>query len=73
MPLIQLHPQIISQGGREAFAVLPWEEHVRLKQILEDAQDLHELELAMRENHADEPIPYETARRELELADESLP
>lgn len=67
MSAFVLHPQVIRCDGREQFAVLPWDEFVKIREMIEDAKDLHDLEIAMRKNQGDTPVPYEQARRELGL------
>jgi hypothetical protein len=49
---IQLHPEILRRDGKEQFAVLPWEEFVRLRELLEDARDVLLIEQAKRNEAA---------------------
>jgi len=67
--MIELHPQIINRDGREAFAVLPWDEFVKLREMLDDARDLRDLEIAIRENEGQTPRPYDQVRGELGLTE----
>lgn len=52
--MIDLHPEILRRDGKAQFAVIPWEEFVRLREMLEDAEDVLELRRA-KENDAGEP------------------
>ena len=40
---MSIHPQIIEKNGKKEFVVLPYEEFLRLKEELEDYQDLKTL------------------------------
>lgn len=41
--MIELHPQVIEKDGEKAFAVLPYDEFVRVREELEDYEDLRQL------------------------------
>ncbi|AQQ09615.1 Phd_YefM [Sedimentisphaera cyanobacteriorum] len=41
--MIKLHPQIIGKDGKKQFVVLPFEEYERIKDKLQDYEDLQEL------------------------------
>jgi hypothetical protein len=41
--MIDLHPQIIEQEGRKAFAVLPYNEFLNVQEVLEEYEDLRQL------------------------------
>ena len=41
--MIELHPQIITRNGKKEYAVLPYEEFMRLRDQLEDYEDLRSL------------------------------
>jgi hypothetical protein len=38
--MIELHPQIIEKDGKKEFAVLPYDEFVKVQEELEDYEDL---------------------------------
>lgn len=40
---MSIHPQIIERDGKKEFAVLPYEEFLRIKEELEDFEDLKTL------------------------------
>lgn len=67
MTTIELHPEFLSTGGKRQFAVIPYEEFVRLQEWLEDSRDLHELELAIEENKDHPTYSLEEIRQELGL------
>jgi len=52
--MIELHPQVIHRDGKEAFAVLTWEEFTQLREQLDDLIDVVELRKA-KEESTDEP------------------
>ncbi|HQU91988.1 MAG TPA: hypothetical protein PLK77_06810 [Pyrinomonadaceae bacterium] len=67
MTTIELHPEFLSTGGKRQFAVIPYEEFVRLQEWLEDSRDLHELELAIEENKELPTYSLEEIKQELGL------
>jgi hypothetical protein len=46
--MVNLHPEILEKNGRKEFVVLPYEEFLALKELLEDAEDVLELRRAKR-------------------------
>ena len=51
--MVTLHPNILEHDGQKAFAVLPYEEFLKVQEILEDYEDLMTLREAKdREGHA---------------------
>jgi len=51
--MVTLHPNILKRDGKRAFAVLPYEEFLRVREELEDYDDLKALRAAkMREGSA---------------------
>ena len=47
--MISLHPEFLSKNGKKEFAVLPYEEFVRIEELLgllEDLRDLREAKLS---------------------------
>ena len=41
--MIELHPEFLTKNGQKEFAVLPYEEFVKVKELLEDLEDLRDL------------------------------
>jgi hypothetical protein len=48
--MIQFHPEFLKKNGKNEFVVLPYEEFVRMQELLEDAEDLLLLEQARKED-----------------------
>ena len=44
--MVTLHPSILKRNGKEAFAILPYEEFLRVQEELEDYDDLKALRAA---------------------------
>lgn len=66
MSSINLHAQILKKNGKEEFVILPYDEFLALKDILEDAEDLLALEDAKREAGDEKPLPFEIIEQEFE-------
>lgn len=51
--MVTLHPNILERDGQKAFAILPYEEFVKVQEALEDYDDLMTLRQAKdHEEHA---------------------
>ncbi len=65
--MIELHPEFLEKNGTKEFAVLPYEEFLKIKEFIEDAEDV----LALREAKAEETdsptISLSDAREKLGL------
>ncbi len=48
-PVMELHPEFLRKNGKPEFVVLPYEEFVKIQELLEDAKDLLELRQAKQE------------------------
>lgn len=48
--MIELHPQVIEKDGKKEFAVLPYDEFVRVQEELEDYEDLRQLREAKEQD-----------------------
>lgn len=44
--MLELHPEFLSKNGQKEFAVLPYEEFLRIQEIIEDWEDLMALRAA---------------------------
>jgi len=44
--MLTLHPSILERDGRKAFAILPYEEFLKIEEALQDLCDLQELRAA---------------------------
>jgi hypothetical protein len=47
--MIELHPEFLTKDGQKQFAVLPYEEFVKIQELLEDLEDLRDLREAKEE------------------------
>lgn len=65
MTTVELHPEFLSAGGRKQFAVIPYDEFVRLQEWIEDTLDLHELRLAREENQDQPTYSLEEVKEQL--------
>jgi len=64
--MIPLHPSILERDGKKAFAVLPYEEFVKLREELDEYEDLKDLRAA-KAAEADAPTtPLSSVREELD-------
>jgi PHD/YefM family antitoxin component YafN of YafNO toxin-antitoxin module len=63
-----LHPEILKKNGKKQFAVLPYEEFVKLQEWLMDMEDLLELRKAKRAEGKKRSISLREAKRRLGLA-----
>lgn len=62
---MELHPQFIKREGRDEYVVLPADEFLTLKAILEDYQDLRDLRNAKTEESSAETTSLERVISEL--------
>jgi len=65
--MIELHPEFISKNGQKEFAVIPYEEFLRLQEILEDMEDLRDLRLAKEEDKDSPDYSLEEVKQMLEM------
>lgn len=61
--MLELHPEFLKKNGRNEFVVLPYDEFVRLQEVLENAEDLLDLEKAREENAGHPGVPLEEVMR----------
>jgi hypothetical protein len=50
--MIPLHPQFLKKNGKPEFAVLPYEEFLRVQELLADLEDLQDLRAAKSDEHS---------------------
>ena len=65
--MVTMHASILRRDGREAFAVLPFEEFVRVREELEEYGDLKALRVATDAEHAAPSTPLRDVRRKLRI------
>jgi len=63
--MIELHPQVIEKDGKKEFAVLPYDEFVRVQEELEDYEDLRQLREAKEQDKEAPAITLAELRKEL--------
>jgi PHD/YefM family antitoxin component YafN of YafNO toxin-antitoxin module len=65
--VIELHPNILSNNGKEQFVVLPYDEFIALTDLLEDAEDIVMLRKAREENAGEPEVSAEEVKKQLGL------
>lgn len=65
--MIQLHPEFLTKNGNKEFAVLPYEEFIKIQELLEDLQDLQDLREAKQEEKNNPSIPINEVKKILNL------
>jgi hypothetical protein len=50
--MIELHPEFLTKDGQKQFAVLPYEEFLKIKELLEDLEDLRDLRDSKKEDQS---------------------
>ena len=63
--MIELHPQVIEKDGEKAFAVLPYDEFVRVQEEPEDYEDLRQLREAKEHDKEAPTITLAELKKEL--------
>ncbi|MBK7380866.1 MAG: type II toxin-antitoxin system Phd/YefM family antitoxin [Ignavibacteriales bacterium] len=59
---MELEPQIIKKDGENEFVVLPYNEYLKIKQALEDYEDLIDLRKAKNETINEPGIPFKDVK-----------
>jgi len=65
--MVTMHASILKREGREAFAILPYEEFLRVREELADYEDLKALRAAKAAEHAAPSTPLREVRRKLRI------
>ena len=65
--MIELHPEFITKNGQKEFAVLPYEEFLKLQEILEDLEDLRDLRLAEEQDKDSPDYSLQEVKKMLEM------
>ncbi|AFZ36359.1 hypothetical protein Sta7437_2838 [Stanieria cyanosphaera PCC 7437] len=66
--MIELHPEFITKNGKKEFAVLPYDEFLKLQEILEDLEDLRDLRLAEDEDRDSPDYSLEEVKVMLDIS-----
>ncbi len=67
--MIELHPEFLTKNGQKEFAVLPYEEFLKIKDLLEDLEDLKDLREAKEEEKDSPSISLYNVRKILKISD----
>jgi hypothetical protein len=65
--MVTLHPNILERDGKKAFAVLPYEEFVKIGEELDDFEDLKDLRAAKADEGKAPTTPLASVRRKLKI------
>lgn len=63
--MVKLHPNILEQNGEKQFAVIPYEEFLKLQEELSDYEDLKELRQAKEAERNAPTVTLKEAKKEL--------
>ncbi len=63
--MITLHPNILEHEGKKTFAVLPYEEFLKVREELEDYQNLKDLREARAQEGDASVTPLSSVREKL--------
>ncbi|MBE9057125.1 type II toxin-antitoxin system Phd/YefM family antitoxin [Sphaerospermopsis sp. LEGE 08334] len=63
--MIELHPEFLIKNGEKQFAVLPYEEFLKIKELLEDLEDLRDLRDAKEEEKDSVSVSLEDVKKML--------
>ena len=66
--MIDLHPEFITKNGQKEFAVIPYEEFLKLQEILEDMEDLRDLKLAEEQDKNSPDYSLEEVKKMLDIS-----
>jgi PHD/YefM family antitoxin component YafN of YafNO toxin-antitoxin module len=66
--MIELHPEFITKNGKKEFAVLPYDEFLKLQEMLEDLEDLRDLRLAEEEDRDSPDYSLEEVKAMLDIS-----
>lgn len=67
MIMIKLHPKILEKDGKMEFAVLPYEELVRIQEDLDDYESLKALREAKIKEADAKTVSFEKAKKILDI------
>jgi len=62
------NPQIIKKDGKAEFVVIPIQEYLDIKKMLEDYEDLQDLRKAKEDEKNLQSLPLDSVRRELNMS-----
>ena len=65
--MIDLHPEFLTKNGQKEFAVIPYEEFLKLQELLEDLEDLEDLRESKEEFKDESNISFEEVKKMFDL------
>jgi hypothetical protein len=65
--MVTLHPSILERDGKKAFAVLPYEEFVKIGEELDEFEDLKDLRAAKAQEANTPTTPLASVRKKLKI------
>ncbi|QTA80206.1 Uncharacterized protein dnl_25000 [Desulfonema limicola] len=65
--MLSLHPNILEKDGKKAFAIISYDEFLKIQEILEDYEDLATLRKAKFKESDSMTVSLEHAKKELGL------
>jgi len=65
--MFNLNPELITKDGKPMFAVIPYEQFLAIKEMLEDFQDLQDLRAAKQEEYSQPAIALSDVKQLLGL------
>ena len=63
----RMKAQVLKENAKKEFVVLPWEDYIRIQELVEDYEDLRELRKAKEESKGQRPVSFEKAIKSLKL------
>jgi PHD/YefM family antitoxin component YafN of YafNO toxin-antitoxin module len=66
--MVKLHPEFLTKNGKKEFAVLPYEEFIKIQELLEDLEDLKDLRKAKEEEKNQISIPLGDVKKILNFS-----
>lgn len=64
---MDMNVQVIKKNGEKEFAILPYNEFVRMQQILEDYEDLVDLRKAKAETVNEPSVPFKNVMENIKI------
>ncbi|MEA3369305.1 MAG: type II toxin-antitoxin system Phd/YefM family antitoxin [Candidatus Ratteibacteria bacterium] len=61
------HIQILKRNGKNEFAILPYQEFLKMQESLEDYEDLKELRLAKAKEANAKTVSFKEVKKKLKL------
>jgi hypothetical protein len=63
--MLQLHPQILRRDGKDQFVVLPFEEFVAIRELLDDLEDSRLIDEAKAADTGEPGVSLDEVKRRL--------